>query len=106
MSFQVHEDTRRTLYDWAQGNFKSAKAVVVKEQLYVGDHYHNNKDEEFFLLQGEFITLQVGDIILTGIKAPYHINIPRKTYHKFLLATGSILLGTSTELFDQTDEIK
>lgn len=102
----THEDERRIIYDWAQGSFKSAKAAVIKKRMPVGDHYHKNKDEEFLLLQGEFLELQVGEDIQYNIKAPHKVHIPRGTYHRFVCEEGSILLGTATELFDINDEIK
>lgn len=55
---QTHTDNRRTIYDWAEGNFKSAKALIVHEPINIGDHYHNNKVEEFLLISGEFLELQ------------------------------------------------
>lgn len=102
----THTDNRRTIFDWAEGNFKSAKAVIVHEKIAIGDHYHNNKTEEFLLLQGMFLQLMVGCEISYNIPAPYKIVVPPGTYHKFICTPGSILLGTATELFDETDEIK
>ena len=102
-----HEDERRILYDWASGVFKSAKAVVAKQAIPVGDHYHNKKDETFFLLTGKFIELTVtGQERLLDVPAPYAVFVPRGLYHKFILEPGSILLGVATELFDENDEIK
>lgn len=101
-----HEDDRRTLFDWAQGEFKSAKAVIVKKAIAIGDHYHNNKEEAFLLLQGEFMELIIGDKIERNIQAPYAVRIKRGVYHKFICTEGSILLGVATELFDENDEIK
>jgi len=102
----VHEDERRIIYDWANGSFKSAKAAIIKTKLAVGDHYHNNKDEEFLLLDGEFLELWLNKEVFYNIKAPYKVSVPRGTYHKFICSPGSILLGTATELFDPLDEIK
>lgn len=102
----IHEDIRRTLFDWAEGSFKSAKAVIVKQQMVLGDHHHENKDEEFLLLQGEFLELQIGKENEFNVKAPRHVNVPRGTYHRFVCSPGSILLGTASELFDPNDEIK
>jgi len=102
----VHEDERRIIYDWANGTFKSAKAVIIKTTLAVGDHYHNNKDEEFLLLRGEFIELWLDKDVVYNVKAPHKVLVPRGTYHKFVCSPGSILLGTATELFDLNDEIK
>jgi cupin superfamily acireductone dioxygenase involved in methionine salvage len=101
-----HEDDRRIIFDWAQGNFKSAKAVIIKEEMAVGDHLHKNKEEEFFLLSGRFLEITVGNLFLLNIDAPYHVKIPKNTYHKFVCEKGSVLLGVATELFDPNDEIK
>lgn len=101
-----HEDDRRVLFDWANGDFKSAKAVIVKQAIAIGDHYHKEKDEHFLLLQGSFIEIIVGDFKAENIAAPYAVRVPRGTYHKFICSAGSILLGVATELFDENDEIK
>lgn len=102
----INEDDRRILYDWAQGNFKSAKAVIAKDAIPVGDHYHLNKDEVFFLLSGKFIEMINGTERIENVAAPYKVFVPHGTYHKFTLEPGSILLGVATELFDPKDEIK
>lgn len=102
----THEDNRRIIYDWADGNFKSCKAVIVKEPIAIGDHYHNNKVEEFLLLSGEFLELQLGDETLFNVKAPHKVVVPKGLYHRFVCTRGSVLLGTATELFDPQDEIK
>lgn len=101
-----HEDDRRIIYDWCQGDFKSAKALITKKICTVGDHHHLNKDEYFFLLQGKIFEMKLGEEIKKDIEAPFYIEVKRGTYHRFLLEEGSILLGTATELFDEKDEIK
>lgn len=101
-----HEDERRIIYDWAEGEFKSAKAVIIKEEIAVGDHYHRYKEEEFFLLNGKFKELVVGNLLLFNVEAPYHVKVPRLTYHKFICEKGSILLGVASEIFNPDDEIK
>ena len=105
-NFIKHDDKRRTLYDYASGNFKSAKVVVAKEAIPVGDHYHKKKDEIFFLLQGNFIELIVGEDVRRNIPAPYIVVVKRGVYHKFILEPGSILCGVATEEFDINDELK
>lgn len=102
----IHEDERRIIYDWAVGRFKSCKAVIVKEAIAIGDHYHNKKTEEFLLLQGEFTELVIGADTWHNVPAPYKVVIPPGTYHRFVCTPGSILLGTATELFDPLDEHK
>ncbi len=102
----MHEDDRRIIYDWAAGEFKSAKAVVVKQAIPIGDHYHKNKEETFLLLQGKFMELVVGDDKRKDIPAPFVVFVPKGVYHKFICEPGSILLGVATELFDINDEIR
>lgn len=102
----THEDSRRIIHDWAQGDFKSLKCVFVKSRTPIGDHYHKNKSEVFFLALGNIEKLVLGDEITVDIKAPYVINVPPNTYHKFICSPGSIIFGGATELFDPNDEIK
>lgn len=101
-----HEDDRRVIYDWATGDFKSAKAVIVKKEIPIGDHFHLHKEEQFFLLQGVFKELQLGDTIGYNIEAPHKVVVPKGMYHRFICSEGSILLGTATESFDPNDELK
>lgn len=99
-----HEDERRILYDWASGAFKSAKVVVFKKDTEIGNHLHLKKDEEFFLLSGKFIELEVGLEHLTDVEAPFYIKAPRHIYHRFVCEKGSILLSVATELYDTKDD--
>ncbi len=101
-----HEDNRRTIYDFAQGNFKSLKAVFVKERIAIGDHYHKDKDEVFFLAVGCIEELILGGVVMTDVYAPFVIDVPRGLYHSFICAPGSIIFGGATELFNPNDEIK
>lgn len=102
-----HEDNRRIIYDWTpSGVYKSNKVVYVKEPVAIGDHYHKEKDEHFFLAHGKFLEMQLGDGVLYNLEAPYVVNVPRGTYHRFVCEPGSILIGVATELFDPNDEIK
>lgn len=101
-----HEDQRRIIFDWAQGNYKSLKAVFVKEQIALGDHYHINKDEIFFLAVGEITEMILDKKVSVNITPPAVIYVPRNTYHKFICTPGTIIFGAATELFDPNDEIK
>lgn len=102
----VHSDKRRDIYDWANGNYKSLKAVFIKEPIAVGNHYHLNKDEVFFLAVGHIRELVLGDTVKYNIDPPYVINVPRGVYHSFVCIPGSIIFSGATELFDENDEIK
>ena len=81
---KVHSDERRTIYDWANGEFKSAKAVVIHDEVSVGDHFHNRKEEQFLLLVGKFKELQLGDTIAYDIEAPHKVIVPQGMYHRFI----------------------
>lgn len=103
----VHEDARRVVIDWANGSFKSAKAVVVKDsRVPIGCHYHRNKDERFMLLQGFADRVIIGGQRWEGVASPCVWDVPRGSYHEFHLQAGSILLGVASEEFDEADEIK
>lgn len=100
-----HEDQRRVLIEWVQDYaIRACKVAIIKEDLELGNHYHKNKDEIFYLLSGG------GEIELDGkrssIKEGDKVFIPRGTRHSFWLTKGSILLGAGTEPFDPNDEIK
>lgn len=100
-----HEDARRVIYDWANGDFKSAKAIIIKQEIALGNHYHENKDEEFFLLRGKFKELYVaGSLDTIDQPAPCYVFVPKGAFHRFVLEADSILLGVATELFDEKDE--
>lgn len=102
----VHEDARRFVYDWAQGEFKAAKAVIAKGPCAVGCHYHRNKDESFLLIHGFCDLSIVGEQRLGQVAAPHLWHVPRGTYHEFHLQAGAILMGVATEEFDEADEIR
>ena len=101
----VHEDSRRTLYEWAKGDFKCAKALIVKAPCSVGDHHHLRKDESFLLLSGHADLIVIGNETHINVSAPYAFHVPRGTYHRFDLQAGSVLLGTATAEFDESDEV-
>lgn len=102
----IHEDTRRTLHEWATGEFKTAKVIYVKKQTAIGDHHHNKKDEHFFLAKGTIKELIIGQLKLKNIHAPHSFSVERGEYHKFIMTKGSILFGVTTELYDPADEIR
>lgn len=105
-SFFKHSDDRRTIYDWADGDFKAAKALIAGENCIVGDHYHKRKDEQFFLLIGTATKVVIGGEELWDIEAPCKFHVQAGSYHRFELTPGSILLGTASEPFDPSDEMK
>lgn len=100
-----HEDNRRIIYDWSNGNWKSLKVVYVKDEIAIGDHFHSEKEECFFLAVGEFLELQLGDDIKKNILAPYYFTVEKNQYHKFICRSGSIIFGGASELFNPNDEI-
>ncbi len=84
-------------------SFRSAKIVIAKKGCIVGDHHHKKKDETFFLLKGDGV-FRIGGNIYRHT-APETINVPRGTYHRFVLTEGTILLGVATAPFSESDEI-
>ena len=101
----THEDERRTLYAWATGDFRECKAIVAKEWCVLGDHYHRNKDEHFFLVSGCIEYMQIADTDVRRVKAPHFFVVPRNTYHAIHILPGAILLCAMTEAYDPADEI-
>ena len=103
----VHEDSRRKLIEWAEGDYKVAKALIVKQgDVAIGDHYHRHKDEKFLLIAGTAKEVVVGEQHWENVPAPFVWDVPRGTYHCFIFEPGSILFGVGTEAFDPADEIK
>lgn len=102
----VHEDDRRTVIDWANGEFKAAKALIAKGPCAVGCHFHRNKDEAFLLVSGWCDKSIIGDEVGGLVKAPFVWNVPRGVYHEFHLQGGAILMGVASEVFDEADEIR
>jgi oxalate decarboxylase/phosphoglucose isomerase-like protein (cupin superfamily) len=103
-----HEDNRRVLIEWVKDfPFRSAKIVIAKDKLPLGKHYHQNKDELYYMLKGKMV------YVLTTKKRVFRqwlfegetLFVPRGVGHTFELFKDSILLGAQTEPFDQNDEI-
>lgn len=100
----VSEDSRRALYEFGEGDWKIAKYIEVKEDSVIGDHYHLNKDECFLLVEGQIEELFIGEESVKNINAPSVVDVPRGTYHKFLIKGGSKLIGLMSELYNKQDD--
>lgn len=98
-----HEDERRILVEViADSPLRSVKVLTAKEGCIVGNHYHNFKDELFYLISGAG-RYEIGDE--EGIlQAGEDYACPRGIKHTFWLDEGSILLGVASEPFDGNDE--
>ncbi len=102
-----HEDSRRILIEWVS-NFpiKTCKVLLVKENCELGNHYHRNKIDNFYLLKGggeykigkneKWKKLKVGDCLRANKLIP----------HSFKLKAGSVLLEASSTPYDKKDEIQ
>lgn len=102
---KVSQDERRIISEFGNGNtWKVCKYLEILSDSIVGDHYHNNKDEIFFLSKGR------AKIILNdfeaNVQAPIVIDVKRGTYHAFEITKGSILIGLATEEHDPNDDHK
>jgi mannose-6-phosphate isomerase-like protein (cupin superfamily) len=104
----IHDDKRRTIIEWIQDMpFKTSKVVKAKGKVILGKHYHNNKDEVYFVLQGKGIfTLSGKRNFRTWLYENESIFVPRGVTHTFELWPDTILLGVATERFDPDDEIQ
>lgn len=101
----VSEDARRKLFEFGDGGvWKVCKILELKDECWVGEHYHKLKDEMFVLVSGSG-TFVLGDI--TSVEnAPFSIFVERGKYHAFKLDKGSVLIGLCTELHDPKDDYK
>lgn len=101
----VSEDERRKLLEFGEGGeWKVCKILEVKEESWVGKHFHKKKDEMFVLLSGSGTFIVGPD---TDVRfAPFCVFIKRNTYHAFKLSKGSVLLGLCSELHDPEDDYK
>ena len=99
-----HEDDRRILIEWIQDlPMKACKVVIAKGNIEVGNHYHKNKDEVYYLLSGN------GEYSLDNSEfQPFEdvLFVPRDIKHTFRLKKDSVLLGACSEPFDASDEIQ
>lgn len=101
----IHEDNRRKLIEVISDEaIRSVKIIEAKYDCIVGDHYHKNKDENFYLISGGG-TVTIGDF-MSPMTVGRLYAVPRGTYHKFELRENSMMLGTASEPFDENDEIK
>ena len=100
-----HEDDRRTLIEWIDDfPIRNSKILILKRDCVLGNHYHNEKIDTFYLLKGsgyykigeEYGMIEEGDCLRADIKQP----------HTFRLKKGSILLEASTTPFNKEDEIQ
>ena len=102
---EKHADERRILIEWIKDfPIRTCKAILLKKDATIGDHYHKEKDEIFYLLYGsgevtlDGVTekLKDGDIVFAG----------KGTKHTFKLKKNSILLEAGTKPFDKEDDYK
>lgn len=107
-----HEDKRRTLTEWVKDiPIRCVKTIHVKEKIPLGRHYHDNKDEIFYLLKGRgrmFLkSAHKHDALLhkSWVFEGDCIYVQRGTIHVFELLPDSILLEAATESYNEKDEI-
>lgn len=106
MKLQVnkHEDDRRVLTEWiADQPIRCCKVLIMKEDGRVGQHYHNNKVDTFYLLEGRG-EYKIGDEEGQLVKGGCY-RAEKGIPHTFYLRKGSILLEASSTPYDKTDEI-
>lgn len=100
-----HEDNRRSLFEWVTDfPITTCKVIVMKEDGVLGNHYHNKKQDFFFLLKGSG-HYKIGETI--GEMTEYIcLTAPPTIPHSFSLKAGSILLEASTTPYNKEDEIQ
>jgi len=101
----INEDERRCFIEWVEDTeVCSLKALIMKSDAIVGEHYHKKKDEYFLLLTGTAKKVIIGSEEYININAPYKWVVPKNTSHLFDLEKGSILLSAATKPFDHADD--
>lgn len=107
-----HDDRRRTLIEWVKDiSIRCIKTIEVKEKLPLGKHYHENKDEVFYIQKGKGIMYlksahdSQAKLSREWVFEGDCIYVPRGTIHVFELFPGSILLEAATEPYNEKDEI-
>ena len=98
-----HEDNRRILTEWVMDfPLRTCKVLEVKEDSTLGDHYHKEKDEIFYLFKGS------GEVTLAGttelLKEGDIVFARRGIKHTFKLKKDSILLEAGNKPFDKSDD--
>lgn len=108
-----HEDERRILTEYISGiEFKRAKVLEIKEKCILGKHYHNKNDSVFFILKGKVVyMLRDASNSRAAVKRDWMyegdcIFVPRGVVHTFTAFPGTIMLETSSEIYDPQDEIQ
>lgn len=101
-----HEDNRRTLIEWiADFPIRMCKVLIVKEDSELGNHYHNNKIDNFFLLRGEG-EYKFGDSDWIPLHQDDCLRADAGVAHTFRLKAGSVLLEASSTPYVKEDEIQ
>jgi len=101
----IHEDNRRKLIEYViDFPIRTCKAIVVKEDNILGNHWHQLKEEIFYLLQGSG-SVTIGEET-HELKENDIVHAPKGVKHTFHLKAGSILLEAGTEPFDKNDDYK
>lgn len=102
-----NSDNRRQLVDWnIEFACKSIKLLNFFSDAIVGDHFHQEKDELFILVEGKIQELIVGESKVTNINPPVAWLVKKGQYHKYLCDESTILICLSTECFNPKDDFK
>lgn len=100
-----HEDERRILIEFIHNEvFRTAKVLYLKKDSLLGNHYHNKKDDVFFLLKGAGTATLDGKLSI--MNEGDCIYVKAGTVHSFHLKEDSILIEASTLPYDKEDEIQ
>src|SRR5262245_57901921 len=99
----VSNDSRRSLFEFGEGNWKIGKYIEVKEDSELGNHFHKEKDECFLLIEGEIKELELDNLTLCCVKAPFSFTVPKGMRHRFSIKAGSKLIGLQSELYNPQD---
>ena len=110
----VKEDGRRKIEEFSslEGDFSIQLFTILSEQP-LGDHYHEEKDEIFVILEGsgKLVTDSIDKEAWGGgrylnsceLKIGSVVLVKKRVAHRFILEPGSKMICFSSKAFDEND---
>ncbi len=105
-------DERRTIYEPVNGDFDARRldTFEFKEPVPIGNHFHEQSDELFFIVSGSIRTLALADIdsnesvILENLGPYTRIRVPRRVAHAMIPEPGTVMVCLATEPFNEAKQ--
>ncbi len=111
---EVHADARRAISEFNSptGGFSIQSFIVTADELPLGNHFHNDKEETFVILEGggKVLLAQVNEdgqpiqIAIYSLEAGSVVKVCPRTAHTFFLKPGSRMICFSSKAFDENNK--